>query len=81
MKAAPFEFARAASLAETCALLAAHGGEAKLIAGGQSLVPMMAMRLARPAFLIDINDAALCRSSCGCHAPRPRRSVRLVNDR
>jgi CO/xanthine dehydrogenase FAD-binding subunit len=58
MKAAPFEYARARSLAEACALLAQHGPDAKLIAGGQSLVPMMAMRLARPAFLIDINDAA-----------------------
>jgi CO/xanthine dehydrogenase FAD-binding subunit len=58
MKSAPFEFARAASLEEACRLLAAHGGDAKLIAGGQSLVPMMAMRLARPAFLIDINGAA-----------------------
>ena len=55
MKAAPFEYTRAASLAEACALLAEHGGDAKLIAGGQSLVPMMAMRLARPAFLVDIN--------------------------
>jgi CO/xanthine dehydrogenase FAD-binding subunit len=54
MKAAPFEYARAASLAEACSLLALHGPDAKLIAGGQSLVPMMAMRLARPAWLIDI---------------------------
>jgi CO/xanthine dehydrogenase FAD-binding subunit len=58
MKAAAFEFARAASLEEACALLARHGGDAKLIAGGQSLVPMMAMRLARPTFLVDINGAA-----------------------
>jgi len=54
MKAAPFEYTRAGSLAEACALLSEHGGDAKLIAGGQSLVPMMAMRLARPAQLIDI---------------------------
>ncbi len=54
MKAAPFEYARPASLAEACGLLASHGPDAKLIAGGQSLVPMMAMRLARPAWLIDI---------------------------
>ena len=54
MKAAPFEYARPATLAEACTLLAEHGSEAKLIAGGQSLVPMMAMRLARPAWLIDI---------------------------
>jgi CO/xanthine dehydrogenase FAD-binding subunit len=57
MKAAPFEFRRARSAAEACALLAQHGADAKIIAGGQSLVPMMAMRLARPAFLVDINEA------------------------
>ncbi len=54
MKAAPFEYALPETLAETCSLLAEHGPDAKLIAGGQSLVPMMAMRLARPAWLIDI---------------------------
>ena len=58
MKAAPFEYARPASLTEACSLLAAHGPDAKLIAGGQSLVPMMAMRLARPAWLIDISRLA-----------------------
>ncbi len=58
MKAVPFEYARPATLAEACELLAAHGPEAKLIAGGQSLVPMMAMRLARPAWLIDISRLA-----------------------
>jgi CO/xanthine dehydrogenase FAD-binding subunit len=58
MKAASFEYARPATLAEACNLLAAHGPDAKLIAGGQSLVPMMAMRLARPAWLIDIGRLA-----------------------
>ena len=58
MKAAPFEYRRAASLAEACALLATLGDSAKVIAGGQSLVPMMAMRLVRPAFLVDINEIA-----------------------
>jgi CO/xanthine dehydrogenase FAD-binding subunit len=58
LKAAPFEYTRAASLAEACALLANHGNSAKLIAGGQSLVPMMAMRLVRPAWLVDINEIA-----------------------
>ena len=61
MKAAPFEYARAASLAEACALLATHGDSAKLIAGGQSLVPMMAMRLVRPALLVDIDEIAALR--------------------
>lgn len=55
MKAAPFEYARPETLAEACSLLERHGPDAKLIAGGQSLVPMMAMRLARPAWLVDIH--------------------------
>jgi len=58
VKSAPFEYARAASLAEACELLARHGDGAKLVAGGQSLVPMMAMRLLRPAWLVDINEIA-----------------------
>jgi CO/xanthine dehydrogenase FAD-binding subunit len=53
MKPAPFDYIRPASLAEACALLAADQ-DARLIAGGQTLVPMLAMRLARPARLIDI---------------------------
>lgn len=56
MKSAAFEYVRAASVDEACALLRKHGDGAKLIAGGQSLVPMMAMRLTRPSQLIDIND-------------------------
>ena len=55
MKAAAFDYSRPDSLAQALDLLAQHGDEAKLIAGGQSLVPMMAMRLTRPALLIDIN--------------------------
>ncbi len=58
MKAAPFEYARAASIDEACALLARHGVDARLIAGGQSLVPMMAMRLVRPSVLVDIHRIA-----------------------
>ena len=57
MKAAPFEYARAADVDEACAWLAADDG-ARLVAGGQTLVPMMAMRLARPTRLIDINRIA-----------------------
>ncbi|MFM9886712.1 MAG: FAD binding domain-containing protein, partial [Burkholderiales bacterium] len=58
MKAAPFEYARAESVDEACALLARHGVDARLIAGGQSLVPMMAMRLVRPSVLVDIHRIA-----------------------
>ena len=53
MKPAPFEYVRPDSLAEACQLLAGDE-DARLIAGGQTLVPMLAMRLARPAKLIDI---------------------------
>lgn len=53
MKSAAFEYSRPADLAEACALLA-QGDDARLIAGGQTLVPLMAMRLARPKRLIDI---------------------------
>ena len=55
MKAAPFDYVRAESIEHALSVLAQHGADAKLIAGGQSLVPMMAMRLARPAVLVDIN--------------------------
>lgn len=56
MKAANFDYVRAGSLDEICALLAEHGPQAKLIAGGQSLVPMLAMRLTKPSLLIDVNE-------------------------
>lgn len=54
MKAAPFDYERAHDLAHVLEKLGQHGADAKPIAGGQSLVPMMAMRLARPTLLIDI---------------------------
>ena len=53
---APFEYARAGSVAEAIALLEEHGEDARLIAGGHSLLPMMKLRLAAPSMLIDIND-------------------------
>ena len=53
MKPASFEYARAADLDQACAMLAASD-DARIIAGGQTLVPLMAMRLARPKRLIDI---------------------------
>ncbi len=53
MKPAPFDYVRPDSLGEACRLLAGDE-DARLIAGGQTLVPMLAMRLARPAKLIDI---------------------------
>jgi carbon-monoxide dehydrogenase medium subunit len=55
VKPAPFEYHAPASVEEVLGLLAEHGDEAKVIAGGQSLVPMLAMRLARPEQLVDVN--------------------------
>jgi carbon-monoxide dehydrogenase medium subunit len=54
MKLPRFEYACPATLAEAVALLASHDGEAKAIAGGQSLVPMLAFRVASPALLVDL---------------------------
>jgi len=55
MKPAPFEYDDPRTLDETLDLLARHGDECKVLAGGQSLVPLMNFRLARPGRLIDIN--------------------------
>lgn len=54
MKPAPFDYWRPDSIEHTVALLAELGDDAKVLAGGQSLVPMMNLRLARPAALVDI---------------------------
>ena len=54
MKPASFDFLCPETIEEALAALAEGGGEARVIAGGQSLVPMLNMRLARPALLVDI---------------------------
>jgi aerobic carbon-monoxide dehydrogenase medium subunit len=53
---APFEYERATSVEGAIAALARRGPEARIIAGGHSLLPMMKLRLAAPEHLIDIND-------------------------
>jgi carbon-monoxide dehydrogenase medium subunit len=53
---APFSYERATSVEAAVASLVKHDGEARIIAGGHSLLPMMKLRLAQPAHLIDIND-------------------------
>lgn len=50
-----FEYAAPKSLPEAIALLQQHGEDAKILAGGHSLIPLMKLRLAQPAYLIDIN--------------------------
>jgi carbon-monoxide dehydrogenase medium subunit len=56
---APFDYERATSVEGAIASLTEHGPEARLIAGGHSLLPMMKLRLATPEYLIDINDLDL----------------------
>ena len=58
MKPPPFTYHGAASTSEAVALLAEYRDEARVLAGGQSLVPLMNFRLARPAHLVDINRIA-----------------------
>jgi carbon-monoxide dehydrogenase medium subunit len=54
MKLPPFEYACPTTINEAVALLASHNGDAKALAGGQSLVPMMAFRIAQPSLLVDL---------------------------
>src|SRR6188472_2881372 len=55
---APFEYASASSIEDAIAMMERFGPEARLVAGGHSLLPMMKLRLATPEHLIDINDLA-----------------------
>ena len=68
MKPPPFEYYRATTVEHAIALLSRYGPEAKVLAGGQSLLPMMKFRLARPSVLIDlrwIRDLAYTRQTDG----------------
>jgi len=58
MKLPPFEYTCPPTLPEAVQLLDGHDGEAKALAGGQSLVPMLAFRLAQPALLVDLRKLA-----------------------
>lgn len=54
----PFEYLRPSTIPEAIKLLQQHGDDAKILSGGQSLIPMMKLRIARPAYLVDINRIA-----------------------
>ena len=58
MKPPPFVYVAPTSLDEAVTALAEHGEDAKVLAGGQSLLPLMSLRLARPTALIDLNGVA-----------------------
>lgn len=55
MKSAPFDYVRASSVEEVVKVLGEADGDGKILAGGQSLVPVLALRMARPAVLVDVN--------------------------
>ena len=56
MKASAFSYARATSVVNALELLATHGDGAKLLSGGQSLMPAMNLRLISPEFIVDISE-------------------------
>jgi FAD binding domain in molybdopterin dehydrogenase/Molybdopterin-binding domain of aldehyde dehydrogenase len=56
MKASAFAYARATSVGNALELLAAHGDKAKVLSGGQSLIPAMNLRLISPEFIVDISE-------------------------
>ena len=58
MKASAFDYARATSVANALELLAAHGDKAKVLSGGQSLMPAMNLRRLSPELLVDIGELA-----------------------
>jgi 2-furoyl-CoA dehydrogenase FAD binding subunit len=77
VKPAPFDYVRAESVSEALGVLAEEGGDARVIAGGQTLMPMLAMRLARPKVLVDIMGLeALSRIETGTSGQRVGASVR-----
>src|SRR3984893_14201764 len=81
MKPAPFKYIAATSLDHALVLKAEHGDDAKFLAGGQSLIPAMNFRLARPAILIDVNgieDLAGIRPSGGTTGVGPLTRYRAL---
>ena len=56
MKPPRFDYLAPSSIEEALAILRQHGEQAKVLAGGQSLVPLLNFRLARPAYLVDLNE-------------------------
>src|SRR6187401_3748974 len=73
MKPAPFHYIAPTNMTEALEALAEFGYDAKLLAGGQSLIPTMNFRLAQPAVLVDLNGIA----DLGYIASTPEGGVRI----
>ena len=70
MKAAEFDYARAGTVEEVCRLLDSANGDGKIIAGGQTLTPLLVMRLTRPSLVIDIlRYAEWSKDNCSLDEP------------
>lgn len=84
MKPPPFDYLAPTSVEEATGLLAEHGNEAQVIAGGQSLVPLLALRLARPSVLIDVNKIAklgeITSDAAGVRLGATARQARIAKD-
>ncbi|WP_298264579.1 xanthine dehydrogenase family protein subunit M [Acidocella sp.] len=59
MKPAPFDYVRPDTIEEACAVLAEAGGGAQVLAGGQTLMPLLALRMSQPFIMVDINRIAV----------------------
>lgn len=84
MKPPPFEYCDPASVDEALQALAEHGDDAAVLAGGQSLIPLLNLRLARPAILVDVNGidelATIDIGPDGCRVGATVRMARLQSD-
>lgn len=70
MKLPAFAYHRAETLADAAAVLAEHAGEARVLAGGQSLLPVMALRMSHPEVLVDITSASDLQTHRVCEVVR-----------
>ena len=81
MKPAPFSYIRAETIEEVLSALHEHGSEARILAGGQSLMPMLNMRLAKPAEKIRIGEIVRRAdgiAQCSSEIVEARESVRRI---
>src|SRR3977135_4525402 len=80
MKAPDFDYSCAASIPEACRLLAGANGEGRIIAGGQTLVPLLAMRVAPTSILVDINKISDLRGIKSSHGAVTIRACKTQTD-
>ena len=84
MKAAPFDYVAPATVEEACSLLAEAGGGAAVLAGGQTLIPLLNLRMSQPFIIVDINKIAelkgVTRANAGTHIGPMTRQREVITD-